>query len=107
MSELELDGKVTEFLINRDEEETNMTLDYAKQLLTLELEIKGIRDDMKAIKDDAKSEGVAVGKVTKAIKLLKDAIKADANDLLELENIEEVLGSNVDIKSMISELVKK
>jgi uncharacterized protein (UPF0335 family) len=102
-----LQDKVEEFLINRDKEETNMTLDFAKALLALELEIKEIKNDQKAIKTEAKDNGVSVSKVTKALNILKAAMKANDQELLELETIENVLGNDVDIKTQISELIRK
>jgi len=106
MSE-ELNAKVDEFLINRDKEETNLTLDYAKAILALDLEIKEIKKDQKEIKADAKANGVAVQKVAKAIKIMKDMLKANDTDILEIETIEGALNNDVDIKTQLAELVKK
>jgi len=102
-----METKVQEFLINRDEEETKLTLDFAKQILALELEIKEIKADQKEIKAEAKANGVSVQKVTKAINQMKAVMKANDMDLLELETIEAVLENDVDIKTQIAELVKK
>jgi uncharacterized protein (UPF0335 family) len=102
-----LETLTQEFLINKDIEETNMTLDFAKALLALDLEIKDLKTDQKEIKKDAKANGVSVQKVTKALNLLKSVAKSNDMDLLELETIESVLGNDVDIKTQIAELVKK
>lgn len=99
--------RVNQFLINRDEEETNLTLDYAKQLLALELEVKDLKDDMKEIKADAKSNGVAVMKVNKVLANLKKLAKTKDVDLAEMETIEGVLMNDPDIKTMIATLTKK
>jgi uncharacterized protein (UPF0335 family) len=96
-----------EFLVNRDKEETELTLQFAKQILALELEIKEIKKDQKAIKSEAKDEGVSVQKVTKAINQMKAIMKANDADLTEIEEIESVLGNDVDIRTQIAELVKK
>ena len=96
-----------EFLINRDKEETELTLQFAKQLIALDLEIKAIKEDQKEIKKEAKDEGVSVQKVTKAINQMKAVMKANDADLTEIEQIESVLGNDVDVRTMISELVKK
>lgn len=103
----ELNNKVQEYLINKDAEETNMTLDFAKALLTLELEIKAIKNDQKEIKNDAKANGVSIQKVAKALKAMKDALKEKPNEVLELEAIESVLNNDVDVRTMISELMRK
>jgi len=107
MSEEVMKNSVQEFLINKDKDETNMTLDFAKALLTLDLEIKQINNDKKEIKNDAKSNGVSINKVSKALKAMKDALKEKPNDVLELETIETVLNNDVDIRTMISELARK
>ena len=103
----EMANKVNEFLINADQEETNLTLDCAKALLALDIEVKEIKNDQKEIKKEAKANGVSVQKVTKALNALKAAMKANVNDLAEQELIEEVLGNDVDVKTMVSELVRK
>ncbi len=102
-----LDEKVQEFLINKDKEETNMTLDFARALLALDLDIKDLKTEQKEIKKDAKDNGVSVQKVTKALNVLKAIAKSNDMELLELETIEEVLGNDVDVKTQISELVRK
>ena len=96
-----------EFLVNRDKEETELTLQFAKALLATDLEIKEIKTDQKEIKKQAKDEGVSVQKVTKALNQMKAIMKANDSDLNEIEEIEGVLGNDVDIRTMISELVKK
>jgi len=104
---LNLDEAVQEFLINRDKEETELTISFARQMLALDLEIKALKEDQKAIKAEAKDEGVSVQKVTKALNLLKQLMKTNDNDLHELEEIEAVLGNHVDIKTQLAELIKK
>jgi uncharacterized protein (UPF0335 family) len=106
-SSLAIQNKVDQFLINKNEEETNMTIDYAKRLLTLELEIKGIKDDQKEIKAEAKANGVAVMKVNKVLTNLKKLAKVNDADLSEIETIEGILANDVDIKTMISQLTQK
>lgn len=100
-------AKVNEFLINRDQEETNLTLDYAKQILALEIEIKEIKNDIKEMRADAKANGVAVQKVNKVIANLKKLAKTNDKDISEMETIEGVLMGDVDIRTMITTLTKK
>ena len=95
------------FLVNRCKEETELTLQFAKALLATDLEIKEIKTDQKEIKKQAKDEGVSVQKVTKALNQMKAIMKANDADLNEIEEIEGVLGNDVDIRTMISELVRK
>ena len=95
-----------EFLINRDEEETKLTLEYARRMIALEKEIKEIKDDMKAIKDEYKDEGVSVQKVNKAIKNIKMAMKLNDLDATEIEMIQTVLSADPDIHTEIAQLVQ-
>ena len=102
-----MDEKVQEFIVNKQNEEDNLTLQFAKAILSLELEIKELKEDQKEIKKDAKANGVSVGKVTKAINILKAQMKQNDMEAVEQETITEVLGADVDVKTMIAELVKK
>jgi len=95
-----------EFLINKDEEETKLTLEYARRMIALEKEIKEIKDDMKAIKDEYKDEGVSVQKVNKAIKNIKMAMKLNDLDATEIEMIQTVLSADPDIHTEIAQLVQ-
>jgi len=95
-----------EFLINRDKEETELTLEYAKAMIALEKEIKEIKDDMKVIKDEAKDNGVSVQKVNKAIKNIKMAMKLNDLDEAEIEMIQTVLSADPDIHTEIAQLVE-
>lgn len=103
----ELEELSKQFLINKDEEETKLTLDFAKALLALDLEIKELNEEKKSIKKEAKLNGVAVQKVNAALVELKKLAKTNDSDLIELDLIEEVLGADVDVKTMVSELVRK
>jgi len=102
-----IETAVTQYLINKDEEETKLTLDFARALLAIEVEIKDLRDDQKEIKNEAKDNGVSVTKVTKALNDLKRYAKAKESDLAELEEIEAALGADVDIKTQINQLTSK
>jgi len=96
-----------QFLINKDEEETKLTLEYARRMIALEKEIKEIKDDMKAIKNEYKDEGVSVQKVNKAIKNIKMAAKLNDLDATEIEMIQTVLNADPDIHTEIAQLVSK
>jgi len=94
------------FLINKDEEETKLTLEYARRMIALEKEIKEIKDDMKGIKAEYKDEGVSVQKVNKAIKNIKMAAKLNDLDATEIEMIQTVLSADPDIHTEIAQLVE-
>jgi len=102
MTELE-----EEFLINRDREETELTIDFAKQILAIEIEIKEKKNEIKEIKKDAKDEGVSVMKVIKAITQLKYIMKTEDYILDELDEISKALENDIDVKTQISELARK
>jgi len=107
MNDLDTQEMTNEFLVNRDKEETELTLQFAKALLSIDLEIKDLKNDQKEIKNDAKANGVTVQKVTKALNILKASMKSNDAEKTELEMFEDVLANDVDIKTMISELVRK
>lgn len=102
-----MENKIDSFMNDRNQEETKLTLDFAKAVLTLELEIKEIKDDIKEIKKDAKANGVSVGMVNKVINNIKKSMNEKPQDLKEMEIIEEMISNDVDIKMMISNLIKK
>lgn len=102
-----MEEMVEEFLQKRADDEEQLTMDFAKELLGLDLQIKEINDSKKAIKADAKSNGIAIKQVTSALKKLKDQAKADPLQAQEEDFYMEKFGADVDISMMISELVRK
>jgi len=96
-----------EYLINSDKEETELTLEYARAMISLEKDIKEIKDDMKALKEEYKDNGVSVQKVNKAIKNIKMAMKLNELDEAEIEMIQTVLSADPDIHTEIAQLVSK
>ncbi len=81
------------------------TVSFARALLALELQIKEIKDDIKEIKSEAKSEGVDVAKVSKAITALKKALKAKPADQFEEAKIFEIIEGNENIVNDVRMLI--
>jgi len=99
--------KVQEYLINKDEEETKLTIEFAIRMLGIDAEIKELQDEKKTIRKEYKDEGVSTTKVNKVLTQLKSLYKQKDEDLDELDQIQLALDNNVDIKVLISNLVKK
>lgn len=98
---------VEDFLTNKKSKTEEDTVSYAKAALALELQIKEIKDDLKAIKDEAKAEGVDVAKVGKAINALKKLLKSKPADVFEEEKILEIIENNESIVQDVRTLIKK
>lgn len=98
---------VADFIQKRDEEERVLTVQFAREILSLQLEKKAIDDSIKAIKADAKANGVLVGKVTKALADIKRILKTEDTELSEEERIKEMLESEEDLKALIYDLISE
>lgn len=105
MSEFE-QKQIDDFLVSKKSKLEEDTINYTKQLLALELQIKEIKDDMKVIKSEAKAEGVDTAKVGKAITALKKTLKAKPADLFEEEKIFEIIENNESIVNDVRMLIK-
>lgn len=77
-------------------------LDYAKRIQTLQKQRKEIDEDIKSVKQEAKEDGVAIGKVMKALGILMKEAKENEADKVELEIIKEHLASDEDIQNNIA-----
>lgn len=96
-----------DWIQNKGDEDEQLTMDFAKELLGLDLQIKEINDSKKAIKADAKSNGIAIKQVTSALTRLKAIAKADPLQTQEEDFYMDKFGGDIDIQMMISELVRK
>lgn len=101
------DVMVEDFLISKKSKTEQDTINYAKALLDLELQIKEIKEDMKVIRDEAKAEGVDVAKVAKSINEIKKALKAKPSDKFEQEKIMEILENNESVVNDVRTLIAK
>ena len=89
------------------EEAIENIVGYAQRILNLQLQKKAIDKDIKAVKDEFKEEGVAVGKVTKVLTKLKAKAKMSEADKFEEDLIEDALEKNEDVQNSIAELNTK
>ena len=98
---------INDFIQKRTEEEQLMTIQFAKEILALQLEKKKIDEDIKSIKADAKSNGVLVTKVMKALAEIKKQLKTSDEDLTEEERVMQMIENDEDVKALIYDLVKQ
>jgi uncharacterized protein (UPF0335 family) len=61
------------------QETIEQTKEYVKRILYIENEIKGLKEDIKAIKAEAKEDGILTKEINKAINLIKAEVKAQSN----------------------------
>ena len=98
---------INNFISTKQNNEEALTLDFARAILDCELQKKEIADDIKAIKDDAKVNGILVQHVMKAVKALKQEIKTDELDKRETQAMFDLLASDNDIRFKIESLLTK
>jgi uncharacterized protein (UPF0335 family) len=96
-----------EFIQNRDEEEAQLTIEFAIELLRQDAQIKELNDVKKEIKADAKSNGIPVKQVMAALTALKKKAKSDLHDQQVEDFLTETLSENVDVNALIGEIVQK
>ena len=92
------------FLIKRDEDLKQKTLDYTAELLNLELKIK---ESIKEIKIEAKVEGVAVKEITKALSIMKKERKTSDQEKQEVQEMLDFLENQSNITKIIEDLITK
>lgn len=97
----------SDFIKKRDEDRETNLINYVKQMLIMEKEIKGLKADMVLMTKEAKELQVDVKRAKKALTKLKYLAKAKQDDLDEEELVIDVLRQNGDIMSDIYELTAK
>lgn len=81
--------------------------EYAKRYLNLLKEMAGLNDDIKALKQEYKEEGVPVQIVSTVINRIKREKKKTQSEIFEEETIKDWLLGNTDIDNDIGELAAK
>lgn len=81
--------------------------EYAKRYLNLLKEKDGLNDDIKALKQEYKEEGVPVQIVSSVINQIKREKKKTQSEIFEEETIKDWLLGNADIDNDIGELAAK
>ena len=92
------------FIENREEESNAMIVDYIKEVLTIEGQIKELKDNIKDNKKEAKSNGVPVVIAHKAITKLKAIKKMSMLEKQEQEDVISALESDSDIALLLANL---
>ena len=80
---------------------------FAKRLLNLLKEKKSLDEDIKALKEEFKEEGVPVGIVTSVLNRIKAEKKKSDSEKFEEDTIKEWLESNTEIDNEIGILIAK
>jgi uncharacterized protein (UPF0335 family) len=93
--------------IRTSEEARSNIESFTKRYIELLKQKKQIDEDVKALKDEFKEEGVPVGIVTSVFNKIKAEKKKTDAELFEEETIKEWLESNPDIDNEIGMLIAK
>lgn len=80
---------------------------FTKRLIELLKQKKAIDQDIKALKDEFKEEGVPVGIVSSVLNKIKSKKKKSDSERFEEETIQEWLEANPDIDSGIGDLIAR
>lgn len=92
----------------RTSEEARANIEqFAKRYIELLKQKKALDEDMKALKDEYKEEGVPVGIVTSALNKIKAEKKKSDAQRFEEETIKDWLETNADIDDEIGMLNSK
>jgi len=78
---------------------------YAKNVIACQMEVKSIQDDIKAIKSEARENGVLTKEIDGAITQLKKRAKMMPQEAKLQEEVLEKLEGNKDIMDSISMIV--
>ena len=91
------------------EENIEQTKEYVKRILYIENEIKGLKEDIKAIKQEAKEEGILTKEINKAISMVKQEIKNEANptEATLVDSFAKIFREDDDIYHSIASLLEK
>lgn len=93
--------------VRTSEEARKNIEDFAKRFLTLQQQKKIIDQDIKALKEEFKEEGVPVGIVTSVVNKIKSEKKKSDSEKYELEVIQEWLETNESVDNQIETLIAK
>ena len=83
------------------EKEREKVTEVAKRILSLEYEIKQIREDIKEIKAQAKEDDIPIKEVNAAISELKKEAKKPSGERAQEEAIKEVLENDSEVYHLI------
>lgn len=81
--------------------------EFTKRFLNLQMQKKALDQDIKALKEEFKEEGVPVGIVASVINKIKAQKKKSDSEIFEEDTIKEWLETNTDIDNEIGALIAK
>jgi len=84
--------------------DTEVLVGTAIRVLSLEYEIKMLRDDIKHVKSELKDKDIKVKDLNEAIKMIKEKYKPK-KDLTEAEQVFEALDDNDEVVNLVNNLV--
>ena len=93
------------FILKKDAELKQKTINFCAEILKLELAIKEIKQQIKDTKEMAKSEGVAIKEISKTLGVMKKERKMTEKDKQEIAEMLDFLESNETISQMINDLI--
>jgi len=93
--------------IRTSEEARENIENFAKRFLNLLIDKKVIDQDIKALKEEFKEEGVPVAVVTKALNQIKARKKKSDSEIFEEEKIQEWLEGNSEVDDSVGRLISK
>lgn len=97
---------INQFIQDKADEKTQITAQFIERIAELEKQLFEVKEDIKAVKQDAKDEGIEVAKVMKAYNAIKRQLKRDPAKLAEDEEYSKLLSSSIEMFSKIREVVE-
>jgi len=82
--------------------------EYIKRILYIENEIKGLKEDIKVIKQEAKEDGILTKEINKAISKVKAKIKEDGNptEMTLVDSFINIIENDGDLYQSIASLLE-
>lgn len=105
MSQDQNQQTVSDFIEPRDGADLKtLVVQYAVQILGCQLQIKESQNDIAAISDEAKEDGVPMGLVKKELNTLRANMKLTETERAERSEYHDILADNAQVKSLIMQL---
>jgi len=95
------------FITKSIDEDTQKIKDYVSKILVLENEIKGRKDDIKFVKQEAKEDGILTKEINKALGILKSKMKVNEADKFIIDKFVDMLEKDDDILQAVANLMEK
>ena len=96
-----------DIILDDPEQEVKETLETIKRVIKVEEEIKGLKQDIKEIWENAKNAGVDVPIAKKSLVQLKREYATDKSIKSEVDDTISMLKDDVELNSLLIQLVSK